>query len=32
MAEPLHRFRAGERDLVQARLRQIEADLLKLNL
>jgi dihydrodipicolinate synthase/N-acetylneuraminate lyase len=32
MAEPLHRFRAGERDLVQKRLRQIEADLLKLNL
>jgi dihydrodipicolinate synthase/N-acetylneuraminate lyase len=32
MAEPLHRFGAGERDLVPGRLRQIEADLLKLKL
>lgn len=32
MAEPFHRFRAEERQLVQVRLKQIEADLAKLNL
>jgi 4-hydroxy-tetrahydrodipicolinate synthase len=32
MAEPFHRFRAGERELVQARLREIEAEMSKLNL
>jgi dihydrodipicolinate synthase/N-acetylneuraminate lyase len=32
MAEPFRRFRAGERDLVQARLKEIEAELSKLNL
>jgi dihydrodipicolinate synthase/N-acetylneuraminate lyase len=32
MAEPFHRFRAEERKLVEGRLRQIEAELDKLNL
>lgn len=32
MAEPFHRFRAGERELVQARLKKVEAELSKLNL
>jgi len=32
MAEPFHRFRAGERELIKARLKEIEADLVKLNL
>jgi 4-hydroxy-tetrahydrodipicolinate synthase len=32
MAEPFHRFRPGERELVQARLKEIEAELSKLNL
>jgi len=32
MAEPFHRFRADERDLVKTRLKEIEAELSKLNL
>jgi len=32
MAEPFHRFRSGERDLVKARLKEIEAELSRLNL
>ena len=32
MAEPFHRFRAEERELVQARLKEIEAELSSLNL
>ena len=32
MAEPFHRFRSGERELVQARLREIGAEVAKLNL
>jgi 4-hydroxy-tetrahydrodipicolinate synthase len=32
MAEPFHRFRPGERDLVQVRLKEVEAELSKLNL
>lgn len=32
MAEPFHRFRAEERKLVESRLKQIEAELSKLNL
>jgi 4-hydroxy-tetrahydrodipicolinate synthase len=32
MAEPFHRFRADERELVQTRLKEIEAELSKLNL
>jgi 4-hydroxy-tetrahydrodipicolinate synthase len=32
MAEPFHRFRANERALVQARLKQIQAELSKINL
>src|ERR1035437_3058468 len=32
MAEPFHRFRADERDLVKARLKESAADLSKLNL
>ncbi len=32
MAEPFHRFRTEERDLVQARLKEIEAELSQLNL
>jgi 4-hydroxy-tetrahydrodipicolinate synthase len=32
MAEPFHRFRSGERELVTARLKEIEAELSKLNL
>lgn len=32
MAEPFHRFRAGERELVKARLKEIEAEITKLNL
>jgi dihydrodipicolinate synthase/N-acetylneuraminate lyase len=32
MAEPFHRFRASERELVQARLNEIEAEIAKLNL
>jgi len=32
MAEPFHRFRAEERNLVQARLKEITAELSKLNL
>ena len=32
MAEPFHRFRAKERELVKARLKEIEAELSKLNL
>ncbi len=32
MAEPFHRFRASERELVQARLKEIEAEIAKLNL
>ena len=32
MAEPFHRFRAGEREMVKTRLKEIEAELSKLNL
>ena len=32
MAEPFHRFRAGERELVKSRLKELEAELSKLNL
>jgi dihydrodipicolinate synthase/N-acetylneuraminate lyase len=32
MAEPFHRFRAQERELVKSRLKEIEAELSKLNL
>lgn len=32
MAEPFHRFRSGERDLVKARLKEVEAELSELNL
>ncbi|HTL74510.1 MAG TPA: dihydrodipicolinate synthase family protein [bacterium] len=32
MAEPFHRFRAEERELVKARLKEIEADIAKFNL
>jgi 4-hydroxy-tetrahydrodipicolinate synthase len=32
MAEPFHRFRAGERELVQTRLQEIEAEIALLNL
>lgn len=32
MAEPFHRFRAEERELVKVRLKEIEAELSKLNL
>lgn len=32
MAEPFHRFRASERELVKARLQAIEAEMAKLNL
>jgi dihydrodipicolinate synthase/N-acetylneuraminate lyase len=32
MAEPFHRFRASERELVKTRLKEIEAELSKLNL
>jgi 4-hydroxy-tetrahydrodipicolinate synthase len=32
MAEPFHRFRAGERELVKARLAEIESEMAKLNL
>ena len=32
MAEPFHRFRAAERELVKARLKEIEAEIAKLNL
>ena len=32
MAEPFHRFRAEERELVKARLKEIEAEISKLNL
>ncbi|HEY1719305.1 MAG TPA: dihydrodipicolinate synthase family protein [Verrucomicrobiae bacterium] len=32
MAEPFHRFRADERNLVQTRLKEIQAELSKLNL
>jgi 4-hydroxy-tetrahydrodipicolinate synthase len=32
MAEPFHRFRAGERELVQTRLKEIQGELSKLNL
>ena len=32
MAEPFHRFRASERELVNARLQEIEAEIAKLNL
>lgn len=31
MAEPFHRFRAEERELVKARLKEIEAEIAKLN-
>ena len=31
MAEPFHRFRAGERELVKTRLKEIEAEIAKLN-
>jgi dihydrodipicolinate synthase/N-acetylneuraminate lyase len=32
MAEPFHRFRAGERELVEIRLKEVQAELSKLNL
>jgi 4-hydroxy-tetrahydrodipicolinate synthase len=32
MAEPFHRFRAEQRELVQTRLKEVEAELSKLNL
>ncbi len=32
MAEPFHRFRAGERELVESRLKEIQAELSKLSL
>ena len=32
MAEPFHRFRSKEHDLVEKRVKEIEADLVKLNL
>jgi hypothetical protein len=32
MAEPFHRFRASERELVKTRLKEIEAEIAKLNL
>jgi 4-hydroxy-tetrahydrodipicolinate synthase len=32
MAEPFHRFRSEERELVKTRLKEIEAELSKLNL
>jgi dihydrodipicolinate synthase/N-acetylneuraminate lyase len=32
MAEPFHRFRSGERELVKARLKEIEAEIAGLNL
>ena len=32
MAEPFHKFRAGERELVKARLQEIQAEIAKLNL
>lgn len=32
MAEPFHKFRAEERELVKARLKEIEAEIAKLNL
>jgi 4-hydroxy-tetrahydrodipicolinate synthase len=32
MAEPFHKFRASERELVKARLKEIEAEIAKLNL
>jgi dihydrodipicolinate synthase/N-acetylneuraminate lyase len=32
MAEPFHRFRAGERELVKSRLKEVQAELSKLNL
>ena len=32
MAEPFHRFRAGERELVKARLKEVEVEIAKLNL
>jgi dihydrodipicolinate synthase/N-acetylneuraminate lyase len=32
MAEPFHRFRAGERELVEIRLKEIQAELSKFNL
>jgi dihydrodipicolinate synthase/N-acetylneuraminate lyase len=32
MAEPFHRFRSGEREVVKARLKEIQAELSKLNL
>jgi 4-hydroxy-tetrahydrodipicolinate synthase len=32
MAEPFHRFRAGEQVLIQARLEQIQAEIARLNL
>ena len=32
MAEPFHRFRLGEHDLVRTRLKEIEAEIAKLNL
>jgi dihydrodipicolinate synthase/N-acetylneuraminate lyase len=32
MAEPFHKFRASERDLVKSRLQEIEAEIAKLNL
>ena len=32
MAEPFHRFRSDERELVKARLKEIEAEITKLNL
>lgn len=32
MAEPFHRFRTGERELIRARLRELEAELSRLNL
>jgi 4-hydroxy-tetrahydrodipicolinate synthase len=32
MAEPFHRFRAGERELVRTRLKELEAEMSKLNL
>lgn len=32
MAEPFHKFRASERELVKARLNEIEAEIAKLNL
>jgi len=31
MAEPFHRFRAEERALVQSRLKEVEAELSRLN-